>query len=126
MRVPPIHAKVGPRVFPVIVSCGLALCGALLIWQARTKDGMADTRGDTDWFAVSVIAAGLIVHLNILKPAGFVPAGIALFLSVAFAFGSRRYLRDAIVAAITSMAAYLVFTRLLGLQLPPGILKDLL
>ena len=126
MRVPPVHAKVGPRVFPVLVSIGLALSGLALVWQARRRESALLAEGDSDWPAVAVIAAGLIVHMNILKPLGFVPAGIMLFMFVAFAFGSRRYLRDGIVAALVVVATYIAFTRFLGLQLPPGLLQGLL
>ena len=125
MRVPPIHAKVGPRVFPYLVSCGLAVAGAIIAWQAWRRSFTVDEQ-ETDWAAVAIIAAGLVLHMNLLKPAGFVPAAIILFLSVAFAFGSRRYLRDLVVAVALALLAYLAFTRLLGLQLPPGLLQGIL
>ena len=76
--------------------------------------------------AVAVIAAGLVAHLNLLKPVGFVPAAIVLFMCVAFAFGSRSYVRDFIVAVGLAFAAYVGFSYGLGLQLPPGILKGIL
>ena len=64
--------------------------------------------------------------MNLLKPLGFVPAGLILFWSVAFAFGSRRYGRDIIVGLLLALFPYIGFTYGLGLQLPPGILKGLL
>jgi putative tricarboxylic transport membrane protein len=125
MRVPPIHAKVGPRVFPYVVAAGLAVSGAVIVWQAWRQRFTVEAY-ETDWGAVAIIAAGLILHMNILKPWGFVPAAAILFMAVAFAFGSRRYLRDAVVALGLALAAYLAFTRLLGLQLPGGVLTGLL
>ncbi len=124
MRVPPIHAKVGPRVFPVLVSVGLALAGAVIAWQAWTRRFVTEEQ-QTDWGAVAIIASGLVVHMNVLKPLGFVPAATILFMSVSFAFGSRRYVRDLIVALVLAAVTYLCFTRLLGLQLPSGILGGL-
>jgi putative tricarboxylic transport membrane protein len=125
MRVPPVHAKVGPRVFPYVVSSGLAVSGAVIAWQAWRRRFVVEEQ-QTDWGAVAIIAAGLILHMNMLKPLGFVPAAAILFMAVAFAFGSRRYLRDAAVALCLALAAYLAFTRLLGLQLPGGVLAGLL
>lgn len=125
MRVPPIHAKVGPRVFPFLVSMGLAVAGAVIAWQAWTRRFITEEQ-DTDWGAVAIIAAGLVVHMNVLKPLGFVPAAAILFMSVSFAFGSRRYLRDLIVALVLAVVTDLCFTRLLGLQLPSGILGGLI
>jgi putative tricarboxylic transport membrane protein len=125
MRVPPVHAKVGPRVFPYVVSSGMAVAGAVIAWQAWRRTFTVEDQ-QTDWGAVAVIAAGLILHMNLLKPAGFVPAAAVLFLSVTFAFGSRRYLRDAAVGLVLAAVAYLSFTKLLGLQLPAGLLAGLI
>src|SRR6476620_8857156 len=102
MRVPPIHAKVGPRVFPYLISIGLAAAGAVVSWQAWTRRFIVEEQ-ETDWGAVAIIAAGLVVHMNVLKPLGFVPAAVILFMSVSFAFGSRRYLRDVIVAVLLAV-----------------------
>ena len=64
--------------------------------------------------------------MNLLRPAGFVPAGVVLFMNVTFAFGSRRFGRDAMIGFFLVLFAYIGFTYGLGLQLPPGILKGLL
>jgi len=125
MRVPPVHARVGPRVFPYLVSCGLAISGAVIAWQGWTRSFLVEAQ-DTDWGAVAIIAAGLVLQINLMKPAGFIPSAVILFMAVAFAFGSRRFLRDGVVAVILALVTYLAFTRLLGLQLPAGILKGLL
>lgn len=125
MRVPPVHAKVGPRMFPYLVSCGLAISGAAIAWQAWTRNFLVEVQ-DTDWGAVAIIAAGLVLQINLMKPLGFIPTATMLFMAVSFAFGSRRFVRDGIVAVVLATVTYVAFTRLLGLQLPPGILKGLM
>jgi putative tricarboxylic transport membrane protein len=127
MQVPPSYARVGPQIFPYIIAIGMAITGALIAWKSyRGGDEVVDEVEPTDWKNVGIILAGLIAHMNLLKPLGFVPAGVILFWSVAFAFGSRRYGRDAIVGFLLVLFAYVGFTYGLGLQLPPGILKGLL
>ena len=127
MQVPPSYARVGPQIFPYIIAIGLAITGAHIAWKSyRGGDEVIDEVEPTDWKSVGIIVAGLIAHMNLLKPLGFVPAGLILFMSVAFAFGSRRYGRDAIVGFLLVLFAYLGFTYGLGLQLPPGILKGLI
>jgi putative tricarboxylic transport membrane protein len=127
MQVPPSYARVGPQIFPYIIAIGLAITGAHIAWKSyRGGDEVIDEVEPTDWKSVGIIVAGLIAHMNLLKPLGFVPAGLILFMSVAFAFGSRRYGRDTIVGFLLVLFAYLGFTYGLGLQLPPGILKGLL
>jgi putative tricarboxylic transport membrane protein len=126
MQVPPSYARVGPQIFPYIIAIGLALTGAHIAWKSyRGGDEVIDEVEPTDWKSIGIIVAGLIAHMNLLKPLGFVPAGLILFMSVAFAFGSRRYGRDAVVGFLLVLFAYLGFTYGLGLQLPPGILKGL-
>jgi putative tricarboxylic transport membrane protein len=127
MQVPPSYARVGPQIFPYIIAIGLAITGAHIAWKSyRGGDEVIDEVEPTDWKSVGIIVAGLIAHMNLLKPLGFVPAGLILFMSVAFAFGSRRYGRDALIGFLLVLFAYVGFTYGLGLQLPPGILKGLL
>jgi putative tricarboxylic transport membrane protein len=124
MQVPPTYARVGPQAFPYFIACALAAVGAYFIWNAGAPGARREVVAEgfaTDWRALAVIAAGLLVHLNILKPLGFVISGVFLFLCVTFAFGSRKFLRDGIVAVILVLVRYLGFTHGLGLQLPPGI-----
>jgi len=129
MQVPPTYARVGPQIFPVIIAIGLALAGAAMMWDAwrgRADGDEFSANEETDWKAVALIGAGLIAHMNLLKPLGFVPAGIVLFMCVALAFGSRHYARDLAIGAGLVLAAYIGFTRGLGLQLPAGILQGLI
>ena len=129
MQVPPSYARVGPQIFPYIIAIGMAITGVHIAWKSyRGEDEVAEIEdaGPTDWKSVVIIAAGLIAHMNLLKPLGFVPAGLILFCSVAFAFGSRRYGRDVIVGLFLVLFAYVGFTYGLGLQLPQGLLKGLL
>jgi putative tricarboxylic transport membrane protein len=125
MDVPKVHAKVGPRVFPILVAAGLGIAGVLTLINVRRKD-FPVAEGDTDWRAVGIMALGLFVHLNILKPLGFIPAGLALFMAVSLALGSRKYLRDGLIGLALVSLAYIGFTQFLGLQLPAGILQGIL
>jgi putative tricarboxylic transport membrane protein len=129
MQVPPTYARVGPQAFPYAIALALAAVGVYFVWNSGKPGGKREVVAEgfaTDWRALLIIAAGLLVHLNILKLLGFVIAGVFLFLCVTFAFGSRKFLRDGLVAVILVLASYLGFTHGLGLQLPPGILAGLL
>lgn len=129
MQIPPTYAKVGPHAFPYFIAFGLAAVGAYFAWNAWAPAARREIVAegfDTDWRALLIIGAGLLIHLNILKPLGFVISGVFLFMCVAFAFGSRKFLRDGIVAIILVVVSYIGFTHGLGLQLPPGILAGLL
>ena len=106
----------------------MAITGAHIAWKSyRGEDEVAEIEdsGPTDWTSVAIIMAGLIAHMNLLKPLGFVPAGLILFWSVAFAFGSRRYGRDIIVGLLLSLFAYVGFTLWLGLATAAGDIEGI-
>lgn len=124
MRVPPTYAKVGPHIFPIVIAIGLAVTGLLIAFRAFVPKGgtiLAAEDAPTDWRAVAIVSAALILDALLLKTLGFIITALALFLIVAFALGSRRYLRDIVTGVILATVTYFGFTRGLGLQLPPGI-----
>lgn len=124
IKVPKIHAKVGPTVFPWVVAGGLVLIGGTLAWRAwRERTGPAPPR---DWMALVILALGLLQQIVFVTWAGFVPTAAVLFASVAVAFGRRRPLADLAIGLVLSLAVYLAFTRLLDLSLPAGWLAGLL
>lgn len=145
IRVIPIYAKVGPRDIPMMVGGILALLGLALAWQgwrprpAPRLDPPAvmdapgsklDTPGTggigTDWMPVGAIAVGLVQQILLFEILGFVPTAAILFVCVAFGFGSRRTLRDIVIAILLAVVSYVGFVHLLGLHLPAGILGGVL
>jgi putative tricarboxylic transport membrane protein len=64
-----------------------------------------------------------VLHLLLAERAGFVIAAAVLFWCTARAFDARHPVRDAIAALGISLASYLLFARVLQLQLPAGILE---
>ena len=118
------YAQIGPRLFPYIIGCGLTLCGAVLAWQALFggwRSVPLDQEHDApDWMAFAIISAGVILHMVIIGWAGFIIASIVLFVLVARGFGSRRLVRDAIIAVVLATVVFFIFTLALGLSLPKG------
>jgi putative tricarboxylic transport membrane protein len=132
LQVSPAYAKVGAQAIPYLVAAGLILLGLLFAAMSLRPRAAAPNTVEArepepaDWRALAVISAGLIAQMLLLVPAGFVIASAILFFCVAFGFGSRRYLRDGIVAILLALIVYIGFTRGLNLQLPPGVLADVL
>ena len=128
MRVPPMHAKVGPQVFPYVAALSLLIVGACFLVQAMRGSSeklMADT-DSTEWGSLAFIVAGFLFQIFFITTLGFILSSTVLFVAVAMGFGSRHYVRDTIVALILSAAAYFTFTKLLNLQLPAGIFGGLI
>ncbi len=71
---------------------------------------------------VGRVGLGLVVFVAALNAAGFIAAGAVLFVCVASAFGSRRWLRDGLTGVILCASVYVLFTHGLGVALPAGAL----
>jgi putative tricarboxylic transport membrane protein len=124
------YAQIGPRLFPSVIGAGLAICGAMLAWHAvaggwRNMPPDQLDHASPDWTAFATISAGIVLHMAVIGYVGFILAGVLLFVLVARGFGSRRVLRDALVALVLSAVVYVIFTRVLGLRLPALPLLDI-
>lgn len=132
IRITPMNARIGPRVIPYVVGSGLILVG---IWFAvdvlrgrgpQTGGGEdsedADPTLPTEWSTIGFIAIALVAYLFLIERAGFIIASAVLFFGAAFGMGSRRILRDVVIAVVMSTAIFLIFTRGLSLRLPEGVL----
>ena len=126
------YTAVGPRVFPVIVSAGLAVLGVVLLLRVTVRPDRdllrraADEARSTHWPAPLTIALALLLYALALEPLGFVLATAPLFAAAARALEDRRPIRTLSIGLVLSLAAYLGFTRLLGVRLPPGLLDGVL
>lgn len=130
ITVSPAYSRVGPRIIPTMVGGATTLIGlalAVIAWRGGwpTGDDTAESRR-IDWISLGLITAGLVLQVLLLERAGFVLSSTLLFVLVAAGFHSRSFLRDGIVGLALSAAAYVGFTRGLGLTLPPGVLQGLL
>jgi putative tricarboxylic transport membrane protein len=121
------YEQAGPRLFPDIVGAGLIVLAIVLGWQAASGGWRhvpmdQQAHGSPNSRAALLISAAVIAHMALVGWAGFILAGILLYVLVARALGSVRLLADLGVAAVLATAVFYLFTRVLGLSLPAGLL----
>jgi putative tricarboxylic transport membrane protein len=116
-----VSAAAGP--YPLLVLAGLAVC-LVAAAPSAVRAAREPWTGETGprWRAVAPLAAGIALDLALAERAGFVIASAVLFWFTARAFDPRHPLRDALFAIAISLGAYLLFARVLQLQLPAGVL----
>jgi putative tricarboxylic transport membrane protein len=116
------YAGIGPNFMPGLVSAGLVAVGAWLLYEALSGGwrSRADTPGVFQASAFLWVTAGLVAHMTLIGWAGFVVAGMVLFILVARGFASRRLLRDLAVGFVLSAVVYFFFTGVLNVSLPAG------
>lgn len=128
IRQPTAYRPMGPRVFPVIISAALIVLGVLFVIETlRRADDAVEKHVATelrtaDHRQAAMIVGLLIVYAWAFERIGYVVATTALFPAASRVLGSRRLLRDVIVAVILSVVAFTVFTELLSIDLPEGVM----
>lgn len=130
IEVSPGYARVGPRVFPWIISGALIVLG---LWLARdaivgqwVAEDSAPSAPEFDWQAFLLIGFGLIVHMILIDRLGFIIASTVLFVCVTTAFGNRHWLRSLAIGVVLSTVVYIGFDYGLDLGLPAGVLEGIL
>lgn len=126
----PIYAQVGPKAVPFAVAGGLLLLGAGLVYEALRGGWSHELEEVRDappvnGRAFGLLLAGLLANVLLIQPLGFSLAATVQFTLVAAAFGSRRFLRDAALALVLTLATWFLFVELLGVNIGAGVLEGL-
>jgi len=137
-RLPPVPGQqIGPNVFPMVVGFGLVLCGALIalgVGRRFEEAAEADLSAHSDlpgnapqaarwWRGLMALVppALLLFYVLAVDRLGFALTAGFMVLIAAMALGAR--LRLALPLAIVApLFVHLVFSKLLRVPLPPGLL----
>jgi putative tricarboxylic transport membrane protein len=127
----PLYAQVGAKAIPYLVGAILLVLGAGLCLTVRRGgwsqglEELADAP-PVNWRSLSILGAALVVQLVLIEWLGFVIAATCQYVLVCAAFGSRHPLRDLGIGIAVTLAAYLGFARVLGVNIGAGVLEGLL
>lgn len=123
----------GPKVVPALVSALLVACAvALAVDVLRGGRGEVEGGEDvdldhpSDWRTVLGLVAAFAANVVLVDRLGWVVSGALLFWGSVVALGSRRWVRDAVVAVALSVATFYGFYLGLGIALPAGVLQGVL
>ena len=116
----------GPRFFPTVLGVLWLLLGiAYLVSRLRAVLGRTVDES-TERLAhagrLAVLAVLLVAYVYVLYPLGYVPSTAVFFGAAAAALGSTHHRRDAVIGVLLSVAVYYLFSGLLGISLPSGVL----
>jgi putative tricarboxylic transport membrane protein len=133
MEIPQGSSIVSPQTFPYMVALFTSLVGIALVFEVlrgryATPDG--DEPGDpflpANFKTMAILAAAIGLHVILLEIAGYVVAATLCFWGVAFAFGSRKYLKDLGISLAFAGIVYFSFTKGLNINLPSGFFEGML
>jgi putative tricarboxylic transport membrane protein len=135
-RLPPVPGQqIGPNVFPMVVGAGLVLCGALIalgVGQRFEEEAEAELAALSNqgadrqqaWWRglLALVPPGLLLFYVLAADGlGFLPTAAIIILISARALGARLRL-SVPLAIIAPLVVHLVFSKLLRVPLPPGLL----
>lgn len=126
------YGGVGPNFLPWLCAGVLALCGALLVWEARTGGfrAAADPGGQprADIMSFIWVSAGLLINAALIATLGFVlSCALCYLLAVQ---GLRRaggqpqagalgtWVKDVVTGLLISAPVFWMFTKFLAINLP--------
>jgi putative tricarboxylic transport membrane protein len=137
-RLPPVPGQqIGPNVFPMVIGVGLVLCGALIalgIGHHFEEEAEADLTAHSDeagapapaawWWRglMTLVPPGLLVfYVLAVDRLGFLATAATLVLVAALALGARVRLAVPL-ALVAPVFVHLVFSKLLRVPLPEGLI----
>ncbi|GLY33530.1 hypothetical protein Kisp02_68950 [Kineosporia sp. NBRC 101731] len=130
LRTPPTEGAIGPRFFPYVVGVALVVVGiwlAVAVWRGDRAEPEAgedvDTEATTHWGTLAALAGLMVLYVLILDPVGYLLSTIGLFAGTAYTLGARNPRSLVAVSLLAPFVTFIVFTRLLGVYLPNGILQ---
>jgi len=133
MDIPQDNSIVSPQTFPYMVASFVSLVGlGLMIDVLRGNHGTPD--GDEpgapysplNFKTMGIVAAAIGMHVILLEIAGYVIAATVCFWGVAYAFGSRKILKDFAISFVFAFIVYFAFSKGLNINLPSGFFEGIL
>jgi putative tricarboxylic transport membrane protein len=123
----------GPALFPVLIGIALLLTGAILIVSGlvrlRTEplfSGAAWLRSGPHLINFVAIVGGLLLYILISDRLGFIPTALLLLFGWLLLFRRGRPLSSLVIALAVTLAVDYLFSELLLVPLPLGVLQPLL
>ena len=112
-------ARMGAGYFPLLISCGLLLMGAVLIVRALL--GAGEALGAIGWRPLVLVLAGVLAFGLLIERVGLLAAGILLVLAARAAERGFGVLETALLAVGLTLGAAALFVY--GLGLPIKLLR---
>ncbi len=125
------YGGVGPNFLPWVAGIGLLLCGALLVWEARSGGfrEMEEPSGAAagHWPGFVWVSAGILINAALITTIGFILSCALCFVLAASGFRSaggtlelspRVLIVDACIGLAIAAPVFWSFTKLLAINLP--------
>ena len=125
--------SLGPKAIPYVIGSAL-IVGALWLAVDVLRGGRGeqesgedvDLSHGSDWKTLALLFAAFLANVLLIERAGWPVSGAVLFFGSAYALGSRRVVRDVVLAFALSIGSWYLFVLGLDIDLPVGVLNGIL
>jgi putative tricarboxylic transport membrane protein len=126
IRIPPaaFGDPLGARLFPTILGISMAACGAFLAIKPE-PGGAQPILVRRSFIQVLILCALLLLYAISLPWLGYFLATFVLVWMAARIMGERSFIRGVVISAVFSAGVFFLFSRVLTIPLPLGLLKTL-
>ncbi len=118
----------GPKAFPRMLGVGLLIAAAMLLLEmlrerkkVKTERAPAWTWEPHDWIVVA-ISVWTALYILVFEPLGYMLSTVIYLLALTAYFNRGRWLMNVLTSVLFVVISYFAFTKLLGVNLAPGIL----
>ncbi len=115
----------GPGFFPFLGTLLLTSVSILLLIAALRGRSSGSSRFAGVWTRPAVMFVGTLVYVAVINYTGFMVATFFLSLLVLRVLGKRNWWSDLAVSLFLAVGAYVLFSTLLEVPLPKGLLVRL-
>jgi len=109
-------ARIGPGLFPLILSAILGVFGLIILISGLQKD--APLIGRLPWRSIALIVASPLVLVGCVEYIGLIPSTALLAFVGSFASNSMTFRRAAGSAIVLALVVWLIFIVGLGISVP--------
>lgn len=121
-----VNYPIKARIFPNILTVLLIILSIVMILQGlniisspkKIKSGI----NKREIFYLSSIAIILILYIILMNIVGFIPVTIIFLISGMWYLGYRKWWKNILIAVIGVIFIYYIFTQIMYVPLPAGIL----
>lgn len=118
----------GPKYLPVALTVSLIVCGIVLFFRSSPVHVDRTVRMDSSslWWRNTLLATAILalflLYVVVFERLGFLLDTFLLLMLLFTYFNRGRWLVNVLTASIFSVVTYLIFAKLLGVTLPPGLI----
>jgi putative tricarboxylic transport membrane protein len=118
----------GPRFFPLLASVALIVSSLAFLVRTFVRPDQqllahaAEEAEQTDWKVTGLVAASLVAYVALFETLGYIVSTAIFFPLAARVLGSRDPVRDIAAGVWLAVGIAFVFTQLLAVRLPSGLL----